>query len=164
MGIAYGNEVSFSTLTTGGVSLGINAQKNLPKTIADLKFMDIAGSWAYDYIVKLSLRGVINNGEKFSPNNNTIRAEFIKMMVGAIGGDIATIDRKTPFADVTDSSWFAPYVSYAVKNNLINATLKNFRPNDTITREEAMKILALSLKLDIDTFTSTSFADVANDS
>ena len=86
------------------------------------------------------------------------------MMVGVIGADISNIDKKTSFVDVTESSWYAPYVAYAIKNNLINTTLKNFRPNDTITREEVIKILALSLKLDISKFTSSSFTDVANNS
>lgn len=81
MGIAYGNEVSFTTSVAGVVSSNTNVQKNLPKTIADLKFMDIESNWAYNYIVKLSLRGVINNSEKFNPNNNATRAEFLKMVI-----------------------------------------------------------------------------------
>lgn len=86
------------------------------------------------------------------------------MIIGTIGGDITNISKTTPFSDVSELSWYAPYIAYAVKNNLINATLQTFRPNDTITREEAMKILTLSLKLDTSKFTSTSFSDVTVDS
>lgn len=137
---------------------------NLPKTTSELLFTDIQNNWAYDYIVKLSLKWVVNNSEKFNPNNNTTRAEFLKMIIGTIGGDITNISKTTPFSDVSELSWYAPYIAYAVKNNLINATLQTFRPNDTITREEAMKILTLSLKLDTSKFTSTSFSDVTVDS
>lgn len=88
----------------------------------------------------------------------------MKMIVLAGGADVSNTSKTTPFGDVDESSWFAPYVAYAVENNLINSTLKTFRPNDTITREEVMKILALSLKLDTGKFTKTSFTDMTNDS
>ena len=70
------------------------------------------------------------------------------MVLGTVGADLSGGSTATPFEDVPESSWFAPYVAYGVEHHIINSTLSRFRPNDTVTREEAMKILALALEID----------------
>lgn len=81
------------------------------------------------------------------------------MIVLASGADVTTISTSVPFEDVNTSSWFAPYVAYGLKQGWISSNNRNFRPNDTIKREEAIKILALVLKLEVKNKTTT-FSDV----
>jgi len=85
------------------------------------------------------------------------------MIVLASGADMSTINTTDSFEDVSKSSWYAPYVAYAIKQGWISTNNKNFTPNDTIRREEAIKILALVLKLDAKNKTTT-FSDIESNS
>jgi len=46
----------------------------------------------------------------------------------------------TVFSDVASDVWYAPYVSLALFKGMINSN-SQFRPNDTISRAEAAKII-----------------------
>lgn len=52
-----------------------------------------------------------------------------------------TTTNTTVFKDVASSEWYAPYVSLALSKGIISNKNTNFRPNDTISRAEAAKII-----------------------
>jgi len=56
--------------------------------------------------------------------------------------DYENIDvSQLPFLDVDKNTWQAKAISKAFELDIIDKNNKNFRPNDPITRSEALKIL-----------------------
>ena len=51
-----------------------------------------------------------------------------------------------PFADTDENAWYAEDVSAAVAEGLVVGWDGNFRPDETITREEAMVIVAKAIE------------------
>ncbi len=98
----------------------------------------------------------------FRPNEQTTRAEFLSMLVNAIGGFDADTDYGTStFTDVSADTWYAPFVAYAQQTGLVEGYKDNtFRPDASITRAEAAAMAAAALKLDL-TATESSFTDVS---
>jgi hypothetical protein len=71
----------------------------------------------------------------------------------------------TKFSDVNRDMWYAEYIAFAVENEWINGYSDGtFRPDALITRAEAAKILARSIKLRISPRTISTFIDVPNSS
>lgn len=50
-------------------------------------------------------------------------------------------ETSSPFTDVSSSAWYAPYVIWAVENDLILPAGDAFRPDDLMTREELSLLL-----------------------
>lgn len=132
--------------------------------VDDLLFADIEGNWAKVYIQKLAIRGVINNSVSYRPEGNLTRAEFIKMTIKASG--ISVEEGMVPsFQDVPTSHSLHSYIATAAAKGVINANAEYFRPDASITRAEAMKILVNMLGETVVAVEMTSFDDVdsAND-
>lgn len=116
--------------------------------------------WSACYIQQLWKRGIVSgkgNGAFFDPKSNVSRAEFLKIIMKAIHGDISYNYRpsRTLFPDVDSSDWYAPYVD-AAKNtyHIIEGkpcssdnSDKCFWPNEPITRFEATTIIRRTLNL-----------------
>lgn len=119
------------TFTTPGLVL---------KSLKDVKFTDITSNWAKNYIIHLVARGVINNTEKYNPDNNLTRAEFLKIAFNAAGQKTSSTGT-TAFKDVDANVWYTPYIALAVSRGIVSDKFTNFRPNDTISRAEAAKII-----------------------
>lgn len=122
--------------------------------------------WAYNEIAEFTKKGIINgkgNGN-FDSEGMVTRAEFIKILLGALGIDAATSD-DIAFNDVNADSWYAPYVSMGVKLNLIGGTGDNkFAPDEAITRQDAATIIYRALVASGNTPSAEgmSFADDAS--
>ena len=87
------------------------------------------------------------------------RVEFLKLLLHSAGVDVPSAGTATPFSDVPTNMWYAPYVAYAVKGGIVHGDEGKFRPNDTITRGEAAKILIRGTSLGYSTG-SIVFSDV----
>ncbi len=127
-----------------------------------LLFTDISSNWAKLYIEALANAGVINNTSKFNPDNNVTRAEFLKMALRGLKVSYDTSVLSSEFSDVKEA-WQISLVVKAkslgiISGQMVDGTLM-FRPSDTITRAEAMKILLLTAGYKSDA-TSTEFTDV----
>lgn len=134
------NTVTVTTTTASGTVTSVfNIPGQVLKALKDIKFTDISSNWAKGYIEKLVSRGIVNNTEKYNPDNNLTRAEFLKIAFNAAGWK--TTGGATLFKDVAANAWYAPYVSLAVSKGIISSKNMNFRPNDTISRAEAAKII-----------------------
>lgn len=82
------------------------------------------------------------NDGTFRPDNNMTRAEAAAIFARHIAeykGE--KISGRTDFADVNTNDWFANYIGYLEKYNIIKGYPDNtFRPNDSITRSEFVAI------------------------
>ncbi|MDD2891828.1 MAG: S-layer homology domain-containing protein [Candidatus Gracilibacteria bacterium] len=81
-----------------------------------------------------------NNGQ-FLPDATITRAELLKMVFGAAGTPLIS-DNVNYFSDINPISWQAPYVNTAKVNKIIGGYSDGtFRPDNSITRAEAFKII-----------------------
>ncbi len=83
------------------------------------------------------------------------RAEFAKIAVAASSAKdmVASGLKISPFKDVKYTDWFAPYVQAAVSAGLCKGYIDGtFKPNDTVSYEEAITMLLRNLGYSEDDF------------
>jgi hypothetical protein len=101
---------------------------------------------------RLIVSGTGNNN--YEPDREITRAEFATIVVRALG--LRAGSGTSQFPDVTNNSWYAGFIQTAVEYGLINGyETGNFGPNDAITREQAMTIIARAMN---QTKLNTSFS------
>ena len=109
-----------------------------------LPFKDVpADYWAYDYIKELYDAGVVKGTtpDTFSPKANVTRAQFVKMLALLDGADVSDFDG-CKFADVSDSSVFAPYIDWAADNGIVlGYSDTRFAPSQFISRQQMAVII-----------------------
>jgi len=111
-----------------------------------VEFDDMASHWAKDTVNNTGSRMIIaGTGEgRFSPDRHITRAEFAAMIVRALG--LGASSGPSAFTDVKESDWFSGAIRTAVEYGLLSGYADGaFRPNDKITREQAMVILARAM-------------------
>ncbi len=123
-------------------------------TASAADFADVPeSSWAYAAVSELAADGTVNGREdgSFDPEATVTRAEFAKM-TGVYdvyvtdtqasnlssGAAVLLDDDKTEYADVASDAWYA---EYAGLSGLDPDEDGNFRPNEAITRSDALEIL-----------------------
>lgn len=133
----------------------------LPITAGAVELSDIDGSWAKEVILAGVEAGYINGyGDgTFRPNEPVTRAQFAKMLNNAIGAKNAAA---VSFADVTAGAWYYDEVRKAVSAQYIAGYNDNtFRPDRTITRQEAAVMLSRLVTEPTEKKSSGDFADSA---
>lgn len=113
-------------------------------------FKDIASveAWAGRQIQVVAAKGAINGKAAgvFAPGDKVTRAEFAKMLIGAL--DLETSSATESFIDVKGTEWFAPYVAAAAKQGIITGRPERiFSPNATITRAEMAAMISRAVKV-----------------
>ena len=108
------------------------------------KETDITNHWGKEYIKIMETMGVMTADENgnFNPDKNASREEMLTYLFKALG--LKQTEYKNEFEDVKDGE-FAKMLQTMVDNGTIAKDI-NFRPGDTITREEMCKILYISLE------------------
>lgn len=122
------------------------------------KFRDLGGHWAQEYIEKLySLDVFDENGDFFSPDIPMSRIEFTKAVIRAC--DIRTSiddvkpkrrkrnepEEKPVFKDLDTKDKDYKYVKSGYEKGIINGQNDLFKPNDSLTRAQAITILIRAL-------------------
>ncbi|SEO31803.1 InlB B-repeat-containing protein [Paenibacillus sp. OV219] len=128
----------------------VNSLTNSMYAVVDkhVHFTDIMNHWAKDSIINMGSRTIVGGtgNELFEPNKAITRAEFAAIIVRALG--LKLMDGTGGFTDVQPSAWYADAVQTAYANNLINGFEDgSFRPNASITREQAMTMIAKAMKI-----------------
>lgn len=126
-------------------------------------FSDTQNHWAKEYIRALKIAGIISgkSAEIFAPDDYLTRAELTKIALNAF--DISVQNNITNrFDDVKSNDWFAAYVNTAKNEGIVSGYSDGFRPNQNITRAEALKILLTAGQFDIPE-ESPDFSDVSSD-
>lgn len=123
----------------------------LTATVGDM-FSDVAeDQWYYDYVLEAAELGIVkgNPDGTFKPNDKVTRADFALMTVRMLGVDEDSLKfTTTAFTDVNDETYNAAAIQYCAEKGLIGGDGDGkFRPNDSITRQEAAKIIAEALEL-----------------
>jgi hypothetical protein len=114
-----------------------------PKT-----FQDTAGHWAEQGINDMASRLIISGvGDGlFEPERSITRAEFAAVMVRALG--LGSEEYEHDLADVAADRWDHRYISTAAHYGLVRGRDDGtFGPEGSITRQEAMAIIARSMDI-----------------
>lgn len=118
-------------------------------------------NWAKNYINNVALRGIINNVAYYHPEGSLTRAEFLKIVINTTGWAVPTTGLDMPFYDVSTDVWYARYTSLALSKGMIQRSTM-FRPNDSVTRAEASKILIIALGVTVNEVSSMTYIDVSH--
>ena len=102
---------------------------------------ELSGHWAETEISEMLEKGVIEGtgAGVLELSSQTTRAEFVTMLVRALGLELQDYDGE--YADVSAEDWYADYIATATKEGILQGDGTNANPNDLITREEMAKIL-----------------------
>lgn len=113
-----------------------------------VEFVDVAGHWAKGSINNMGSRMVVTGtgNNQYAPGKSMTRAEFAAIIVRALGLEPGV--GASGFSDVADSAWYSGYVKTAADYGVIEGYGNGvFGPNDTITREQAMTMLARAMDI-----------------
>ena len=113
-----------------------------------VEFPDVEDHWAQDAINDMGSRMVVFGDEdgNYNPDNNITRAEFAAVVVRALGLAPGTDARS--FSDVNSTDWYSGYIEVAASYGFITGYSDGtFGPNDKITREQAIVIIARALEI-----------------
>ena len=132
-----------------GTGLEGKNQDVVPRTVTKpgITFGDIRNNSSKAAIEALAAREIINGKAEnvFDPDNTMTRAEFCTITVKALG---LTPKAGGKFKDVAAKDWFAGYVGTANTYGIVNGVSDTeFNPTGTITRQEAVVMLARAAKL-----------------
>lgn len=112
---------------------------------------DVIGTEYEEAAQKLSVLGImVGDAETgdMRPEENIKRTEFAKIAVTALGLQSAanSSSGKTKFPDIHDGHWATGYVNVATAQSIvIGDDNGNFRPDDSMTYEEAVTVLVRML-------------------
>jgi uncharacterized secreted protein with C-terminal beta-propeller domain len=136
-----------SALLTFGTLFNLSSSMVIAQS-GDKVFSDLNAESKYIDAIQYLKENQIVQGYpdgSFGPEKNINRAEFTKILVGAISKEPATGSKC--FKDVADQ-WFAPYVCSAKKLGLVDGYADgNFKPEEPINFSEAAKIIANAFNL-----------------
>jgi hypothetical protein len=145
--IAAENTTAVITYLTDG-SCAVDGGARITSVGETLDFSDVPSDyWAYNEICELSALGLINGtgGNNFSPEVNMTRSGFVTLIGRHYGVDTSKYPGSM-FPDVSAGQYYAPYVNWAVENNLIDSGGTGaglFSPDVVITRQE-MAVLTVN--------------------
>ncbi|WP_127492930.1 S-layer homology domain-containing protein [Paenibacillus glycanilyticus] len=114
-------------------------------------FVDVpAGHWAEAAVKSLSAKHIVSGVDQqhYAPNRNITRSEFATMMMRAVDytGKEADAAAANPFKDVPAGQYYTDAVTRAASLGIMSGYGGSFRPNDPITREEAVVTLVRTVK------------------
>lgn len=106
---------------------------------------DIKGHWAEKQLQYFAERGIfqVQDG-KLNPDAAVTRGEMIKYLIMSINGP-RIMQEKSTFNDVPKSDPNFEFIEEAAARKWIDGNVKNFRPNDGMTREEMADIVTTIL-------------------
>ncbi len=143
------------------VSVSVLSNFHIINALSGTGFTDVkTTSWYAAYVGKLVelkvTSGIGNN--KFGPDKNVTRAEFVTFICKATG-----LERLKGY-DFKDTAghWAAEWITAAVTADIIDKGT-GFEPNKAVTRQQAVEMLCRALKLEPDTTMPTPYADVVVD-
>ena len=160
-----GSKNSGGSYIAGNINTMTNEESEKRDAIeGKVYFKDIENhGWAKEYINKLAANGIVSgdgNGE-FAPERKVTRAEFLKMLLGAL--DLVSDDAECSFSDVLKTDWSYPYVASAYEQGITSGIDEvTFGKDNFITRQEAAAFMhraAVRTFIPMDIKQSTEFSD-----
>jgi len=137
----------YTNTTPRAVAHMLGLSEYAPRTFSDLSETPYA-----DAINTMTIYGMLGGyGDgTFRPNLHMTRAEFCAMLANMLDLNTESVTQST-FPDVSPDSWYAPVVHAMQADGLLSGYEDGFfRPNDTISQQEVVSILAkLSTRLNM---------------
>jgi 2',3'-cyclic-nucleotide 2'-phosphodiesterase (5'-nucleotidase family) len=146
--IDYQVLISYITDKLGGVVGHEYKHMNGQGRIHIFQFKDIDNHWAKEAINDLSSSMILSGlGDgNFAPDRDLTRAEFAAIIVKAL--ELKPENGVNPFNDVKATDWYYQYIATASKHNIISGYGNGkFGPQDQITSEQAMSIIARAMQV-----------------
>jgi foldase protein PrsA len=133
-------------------------------------YKDIQGHWAYNQIMGLIDKGVVNGVQKENnefyiyPDKEITRSEFITLLVKSKNLE-KIAGQEIDFNDVANDSWYKVFIDIATSNKLIKGYPDGtFRPEASITRAEVATLISNADMWElIDDGSMRAFTDVKED-
>lgn len=94
-----------------------------PITTGESEFSDVDNSaWYSGYIKAAKLRGFVEGYEDgtFKPGKTVNQAELLKISFESFGIDLSEYDVTDLPDGISEDAWFAPYLQYALDNDLLD--------------------------------------------
>ncbi len=133
---------------------------------SELSFSDVHKSHKNQVAIKyMKKQGIINGYSDgiFRPNNFVNRAELLKLIIEAKLNNFNKDEyNEACFSDIEKGDWYTAYVCYAKEKEWVNGYADGtFRPNQTVSKAEAVKIILVAYGFAVSEEASkTSFEDV----
>ena len=114
---------------------------------APIPFFDVAwDAWYYSAALDMHRRNIMlgTSPGSFAPHADMSRAMAVAALFRLEHGRLAnnTDSRNNPFHDVSINAWFAPYVSWAYRNDIVEGVAgAHFAPHEAVSREAFVMML-----------------------
>lgn len=130
-------------------ALLLSTMSVVPSMAAEQVYTDVpADSWYYEaasYTAEKGLFSGTGNGQ-FSPDKTMTRGMFVTVL-GRMDGGVENAAAAGGFTDVDADAYYAPYVSWASANGIVNGTGNGtFSPDSDISREQMCAIFVRYLR------------------
>ena len=148
--------IDTSTIVSGDVGF---SNTNSQSKSDDNKFVDINSHWAEKSIYNVVEKGLFSGTSEitFGPDKEMTRGMFVTVLGRMSGENIKSL--KANFSDVSSSKYYAPYIAWANKNNIVSGISETkFNPDSPITCEQAAVILTKYAKYKNITFSPKSIS------
>ena len=112
-----------------------------------VSFKDMTGHWAEEIVNDMASRLIVGGAgnNTFAPDLKITRAQFATIVVKALG---LISEDDAPFTDVASGAWYHDEVEAAYKYGIVlGGADGKFRPNDYISRQEAMVMVSRAMKI-----------------
>ncbi len=140
-------KINIKKILASFVVVGMLAGNALAKNYSDLQ----PNHWAYKQIQALTDEDTLVGypDGTFKPDESATRAEFATMVLKALHQENAPLKKTFEFKDVPYKHWAFNVIQRAINFELIKNTPDNmFRPEDNITKSEAVNIMVSALNTD----------------
>ncbi|MDF0552964.1 DUF1565 domain-containing protein [Kamptonema sp. UHCC 0994] len=117
-------------------------------TPGGVKFSDISGNWGKDFIERLAAKNIVSGfpDGTFKPNDSLTRAQYAALLAKAF--ELTPRRAGTNFKDVAADFWGKDAIEKANKGGFVAGFPDGtFRPNQNLTRAEAIVSLVNGLQL-----------------
>ncbi len=118
-------------------------------------FSDVSSSHPYAQAISWGKESGVLSGYPdgtFGPDRTVNRAEFLKIVLGAQGADVAAASSPTGFRDVDESAWYTPYIRYGKQQGIVQGYPDgSFKPEQPVNFAEALKMAYVALGISGDT-------------
>ncbi|MFB5761966.1 cadherin-like beta sandwich domain-containing protein [Paenibacillus medicaginis] len=140
---------TFSAVHDGKYYAVVNSLTNSTYTLIwhPMTFADTEGHWSKEAVSDMASRLIVNGVDEthYNPDAAITRAEFAAIIVRALG--LADNGKTSAYGDVKSGDWYVGAVAKAQEYGIIEGYEDGtFRPAKTITREEAMVMIARAMK------------------
>ena len=99
-------------------------------------YADIPNDWSRESVIWAYEQNIMTgSGGYIRPDDNINRAELATMIVRLF--DVQSTADIRHYTDVRQIAWYYPFIQKSVSADIMTGAYGQFRPMDTVTREEA---------------------------